>query len=167
MDLLTSDQVNAIAEAMPPNWRIGVLLAAWCGLRSSEVRELRRKDVNTEAGTIMVERYLVGSEVRKPLTSAGVREVSIPSVLAHDLVEHLVTYVPDDPEALIISGEKGELVHDVRWGRAFQSAVDRVFAPQSKPRVPFHSLRQFALAYAYQAGATMRELQKFGGYSRA
>ena len=44
---LTPAQVQAVADAMlHPQWRIGILLGAWCALRSGELRELRRKDIS-------------------------------------------------------------------------------------------------------------------------
>lgn len=41
----TCDQVSRLAEAMPDEYGIAVLLAFWCSLRFGEITEQRRKDV--------------------------------------------------------------------------------------------------------------------------
>ena len=69
------------------------LVAAWCGLRFSEVTELRRKDVVLEDdGTpvrIRVRRGVVPRRWRfpgaDPKSGAGVRDVSIPPHIRADL----------------------------------------------------------------------------------
>jgi len=54
---LAPAQVIAIADAMHhQDWAIGILLGAWCGIRSGEMRELRRKDIDVDAGVIHVTR---------------------------------------------------------------------------------------------------------------
>ena len=50
------EELAAIIEALPSRHRALVLLCAWCALLSGEVIELRRKDVDIGAGTVMVVR---------------------------------------------------------------------------------------------------------------
>jgi integrase len=50
------DELAVIVEAIPSRHRALVLLCAWCALRSGEVLELRRKDVDIAAGTVRVVR---------------------------------------------------------------------------------------------------------------
>jgi len=72
---LTPAEVLAIADAMPPEWRLGVLLGAWCALRSGEVRELRRRDIDLKRGTIRISRGVVRAGTTTylgpPKTDAG------------------------------------------------------------------------------------------------
>ena len=44
----TLDELAAITEKMPAQYRAAVLLAAWCGLRFGEMAELRRKDIDLQ-----------------------------------------------------------------------------------------------------------------------
>ncbi|MDR2930623.1 MAG: site-specific integrase [Propionibacteriaceae bacterium] len=186
LDPPTPAQVQAIADAMPPKWRIGVLLAAWCGLRSGEVRELRRKDIDLEKCRLRVDRAVsrAGSElvIGEPKTDAGRRVVPIPASLLPALEAHLALCVAAGPESLLISSPEGGTVHDGRWNRAFRSAAIRALAPEDEwekvrgkvgrpalpdwdPGITFHDLRHVALTNAGIAGATLRELQALAGHT--
>ncbi len=67
---------------MPERLRLLVLLAAWCGLRYGELAELRRGDVDLEAGVLHVRRPVVRVDgayvVGTPKSHAGERMVAIP-----------------------------------------------------------------------------------------
>jgi len=54
----TIEELEVIVEAMPERLRALVLLCAWCALRSGEVLELRRRDLDVAAGTVRVVRAL-------------------------------------------------------------------------------------------------------------
>ncbi|HEY3408147.1 MAG TPA: hypothetical protein VGK53_08245, partial [Propionicimonas sp.] len=90
---LTPIQVLAIADAMPTKWRLAVLLGAWCALRSGEVRELRRSDVDLTRGVVKVERGVVRAgitiHIGEPKTDAARRTVHIPASLLDDVRAHL------------------------------------------------------------------------------
>ena len=60
----TVEELAVIVEAMPDRYRALVLLGAWCALRSGEMLELRRRDVDLVNGTVRVERAVSGSCVR-------------------------------------------------------------------------------------------------------
>jgi integrase len=61
----TIEELEVIVEAMPDRFRALVLLCAWCALRSGEVLELRRRDLDVAAGTVRVVRALPGSAVSR------------------------------------------------------------------------------------------------------
>lgn len=50
----TPQEVARIIELLPERYRVMVLLAAWTGLRSGEIRNLRRRNVDTEEGKVTV-----------------------------------------------------------------------------------------------------------------
>lgn len=166
LDPLTPAQVQQVADQMRPEWRLGVLLGAWCALRSGEVRELRRGDVDLDAGAIKVRRAVtrVGSElvVSEPKTDAGRRTVWIPAPLLPLLVDHLDLWAqPGDDGLLVWDTETGGHVHDGKWLRAFGKAcVDAEVG-----EVRFHDLRHVGLTYLAAAGATLRELQQVAGHT--
>ncbi|WP_393098314.1 hypothetical protein [Streptomyces sp. LN325] len=54
--VLTVSEVYAVADAMAPRYRLLVLLAAFTGLRFGELALLRRRNVDTENGALMVRR---------------------------------------------------------------------------------------------------------------
>jgi len=45
------DELEALVDATPQQYRLMVLLAAWCALRKGELSELRRNDVDTASWT--------------------------------------------------------------------------------------------------------------------
>ena len=52
------NQVAALTQAMPQQYRAAVIVAAWGTLRRGEVLGLERRDVDLVAGTVRVERTL-------------------------------------------------------------------------------------------------------------
>jgi integrase len=58
------DELRVITQAMPDKLRLAVQLGAWCALRYGEVFELRRKDLDLQAGVVHVRRASSGREVR-------------------------------------------------------------------------------------------------------
>jgi hypothetical protein len=54
-EALTVDEVLAYLEAVPESSRLALMTAAWCGLRSGEVRGSRRCDVDLINGVLRIE----------------------------------------------------------------------------------------------------------------
>lgn len=162
---LTPEQVLAVADAMPPRWRIGVLLGAWCALRSGEVRELRRDDVDLERGVITVARSVkragVHTSVGAPKTEAGRRSVAIPAPLLDVVRQHLLDHAQIGPDGLLLWNRAGAQVDDRVWRRAWIRACEHAGISEHT----FHDLRRTGLTYAAVAGATIRELQAMAGHT--
>lgn len=88
--LATVAEVAALANAMPANLRLAVLVAAWCQLRRAELLGLRRRDVDLLHRTLTVEvtktTMMSGKAVVKaPKTDAGRRTIAIPSHVIPEL----------------------------------------------------------------------------------
>lgn len=167
---LTPAQVQACAEAMPPRWAIGVHLGAWCALRSGEVRELRRKDLDLEAErpTLRVRRTVVrvGHQlvVKAPKTDAGIRTIYLSRPMVELLRAHLEEWAQPGSDGLLVwSAETGVQVHDGSWGRAWKRGAKAVGVTGFR----FHDLRHTGLTYAAISGATIRELQQMAGHTTA
>lgn len=105
------DELAVIVEAIPTRHRALVLLCAWCALRSGEVLELRRKDVDIAAGTVRVFRAVswVGGQpiVGTAKSAAGTRVVSIPLHVIPAVAHHLETMTAASPDALLFPGRDG------------------------------------------------------------
>ena len=168
VDPLTPAQVQAVADAMPDRWRLGVLFGAWCGLRSGEVRELRRSDVDLTRGVVKIRRAVTraGGEtlIGEPKTDAGVRDVAIPASMLADVRQHLLDFAQiGDNGLLFYDAETGGNVHDGTWRRAWLKACDQA----SISDFHFHDLRKTGLTYLALSGATVRELQVIAGHTTA
>lgn len=163
---LTPAQVRAIADAMPERWRLGVLLGAWCALRSGEIRELRRRDIDLTRGVVKVTRGVVHAgqrtqHVGEPKTEAGVRTVRIPASMIPTVRAHLHDYAQIGQDGLLFWRGDGGHVTDTEWRAEWLRAC----VSASVEGVRFHDLRHVGLTYTALAGATIRELQAVAGHT--
>ena len=164
----TLAELAQMIAATPEPYRLMLLLAAWCGPRHGELAELRRKDINPDAGTLEIRRgvvFLPGGrrEVRGPKTRAGKRTVAMPGWLAAAAAAHLATFVPDDPDALLFPDRDGQQMRPSTqqhfWYPARKAAA--------RPDLHFHDLRHTAASLAAATGATTRELMARMGHRTA
>jgi integrase len=156
-----------MVAAMPPRYRLMVLLAAWCALRFGELAELRRGDVDLEARLVRVQRGVTraGGEVfigdPKGTRAAGRRSVSIPPHLMPLLEAHLDEHVGADPEALLFPARHG--------GNLAPSSLYKVWYPAreaaGRSDLHFHDLRHTGATLAAATGATLADLMSRLGHS--
>lgn len=169
--VLTPAELDALAYAMPERLRLLPLLAAWCSLRFGEITELRRADIDLEAGRINVSRGVVrvkgGRIVDAPKTAAGIREVYLPPHLAPQVAEHLREHVGPGQDALLFpasnpdaDGNEKHLAQST-LAKQFYKARDAI----GQPTLRFHDLRHTGATYAAQTGATLAELMERLGHT--
>ncbi|MEA1797703.1 tyrosine-type recombinase/integrase [Rhodococcus qingshengii] len=155
--LLTPQELSRLAEEMPERLFVAVLLLGWCGLRSGELKELRRKDVGKDAATLRVERavtYRSGvTTVDTPKTAAGVRTVAVPPHIRSAITAHL-DRIPKHPDALLFAADDGGHITDWEFRKPFKKAAAAI----GKPDLRVHDLRHVGAVLAAQAGATTAEL---------
>lgn len=88
VDIPTRDEVKALLRVLAGRWRPMFLVAVFCGLRASELRGLRWKDVDLENGQIKVhqraDRY---NDIGKPKSLSGERTVPAPPMVINALRE--------------------------------------------------------------------------------
>ena len=158
--IATIAEVDALAGAMPPELRITVMLAAWCQLRRGEVRGLRRRDIDLEAGTLQVTitktTAMSGqSIIKEPKTRAGRRTVAIPPHMLNQLRHHLDSYVGSAADDFVVDGSDRSL--SVAW----HSARSRV----GRNELRFHDLRHSGLTWSAATGASIAELMRRAGHA--
>ena len=181
----TVTELEKIADAMPPAYRLLILLMGWCALRFGEATELRRSDIDTRKGIIRIRRAVVkvteipdhlphgsalcscrqGCIISTPKTAAGVRDVTIPRSLLPLVREHLLRYAAPDNEpgdgllfpATNTGGHLTASSLTRRWNAARKAG--------NRPDLRLHDLRHTGLTLAAQAGATTRELMDRAGHT--
>jgi integrase len=168
----TPDQVMAAVAAMPAHLAIALILGASCHLRSGELRELRRRDLDLTGAVLghpsvhisravarVRGRYVVG-----PTKTGKARRVALPPGAVTALEAHLADHVEPGPDGLIIHKGGDASAHIVesnfaaKWRRAFGKAG-------LPPGFRFHDLRHTGLTWLAGAGATVRELMDAAGHS--
>jgi integrase len=166
--LLTSAQVAAVADAMPPRYRVLVLAAAWSGLRQGELLALTRADLELDAEPprLHVRRGMRRSDeggmvVDLPKTRASLRTVSLPAPLAAAFASHLDEFVGDGPNAWVFTTASGSNPARSNLNASFRRALEAAQVPP----VRFHDLRHVAQVLAAEAGATLPELMARLGHA--
>jgi integrase len=158
-------ELEALVSAIPERYQLMVLLASWCGLRFGELAELRRSDIDAQAGVVHVRRGMVrttsGRQVKGPKSDAGRRDVTIPPHLLPAVTDHLKRHAQVGAQGLLFpAGHGGHLV---------PSTLYRVFYPAreaaGRPDLRFHDLRHTGATLAAATGATLAELMARLGHS--
>lgn len=149
------------------SFRALILLATFASLRWGEAVALRRRDVDTEAGTVTVRRqYLemdTGDLIVGPTKSrAGARTVVLPAAIVPAIREHLERHTSSEPAALVFTGAKGGVLRRGNFRRASRWA-DAV-AAVGAPGLHFHDLRHTGNTLAAQSGASLRDLMDRMGH---
>ena len=168
---LTAKEVLAYLEAVPEHYRLALSVSAWCGLRSGEVRGLRRRDVDLRGRLLHVEQGVTRIRVDKnsftwrvaePKTSAGARAVALPGVLVEALREWLATNAMTGQDGLIFPAKDGRspMPESCLW-----EAHAKGKAAIGKPDLTIHDLRRTTATLAAQGGATTAELMALLGHT--
>lgn len=160
----TLAELEAIATAMPGPYRLMVVLGAWAALRFGELDELRRSDVDLNAGIIRVRRAVsfVNGEaiVSTPKSAAGRRDVHLPPHILPAVREHLRNVVTGR-DGLIFPGPNGDHLAHGTFADWWHAARDQA----GRPDLRFHDLRHTGAVMAASTGATLAELMARLGHS--
>jgi integrase len=160
-------EVEVITAKMPDRLQLAVTCASWLAMRLGETLELRRGDVDLDAGVVRIRRGLVrvGGKLQTdtPKTDAGMRDVAIPPHLIERFRDHLIEHTGAGDGALLFpSGadpgrwlQAKALYKDYRLARAVAGRED----------LRWHDLRHSGLVLAALSGATLAELMGRAGHS--
>jgi integrase len=158
------DQVAALTQSMPEQYRAAVTLAAWGTLRRGEVLGLNRSDVDLRAGTITVERSLHefydGRLLLGPTKNGDPRKVYFPSSLLPAFEDHLRRFVGPESDAPLFVGATGLRLRPSNFGVIWDAARRRA----DLKWVRFHDLRHFAATMFATTGASTKEIMSRGGW---
>jgi len=166
IDVLTVDQLNRYVAAVPEARRVPLLLAGWCGLRSGEVRGLRVRDLDLDAGVVHVRQAVVRLKgqllIGPPKTNAGIRSVAIPPHLLPALRAWAGQQPTRGRDALLFpAGDGRSPLND----SVLRTAHDKGKVAIDMPGLTIHGLRHTSATLAAQLGATLAELQARIGHS--
>ncbi|MFE2017708.1 tyrosine-type recombinase/integrase [Streptomyces sp. NPDC059499] len=165
--IATVAQVDALADALGPRWRLMVFLGAYGPMRPEEQAELRRKDVDLDEMTIRVRmaapELTTGRRVPGDTKSeAGKRVVVLPAFLRTDVRRHLDWYAEKGAHGLLFVGEKGKPFRRSSFGRKWRRARVLVGMPDG---FRFYDLRHTGHTLATQSGATLKDTMVRAGQS--
>jgi integrase len=165
--IATVAQVDALADAMGPRWRLVVYLAAFGPARPEEQAALRRLDVDTEDVGVWIRsaepELATGRRVPGDTKSvAGRRFLALPEFMRKDLVRHLAWYAEKKPNGLLFVGEKGAPFRRSAFGRKWRRARAKVGLPGD---FRFYDLRHTGHTLSTRSGATLKDTMVRAGQS--
>jgi len=145
-DIPSRDEIRRLLDASPQRQIPILKVAVFCGLRASELRGLRWKDVDLKRGEIHVkqraDRYL---EIGPPKSDAGERKVPIPPGVLMALKEWKLA-CPKGELDLVFPTSSGKAQHHSNIVRDIlnPSMLEAgLVTSDGKPKYGLHSLRHF------------------------
>jgi integrase len=165
--IATVAQVDALADAVGPRWRLMVYLGAYGPMRPEELAGLRRRDVDPDDLVICVRvaepERTNGRRAPGPTKSgAGARVVVLPAFLRRELRWHLDWYAEKEPDGLLFVGEKGAPFRRTTFGRTWRRARSVVGLPDG---FRFYDLRHTGHTLSTRSGATLKDTMVRAGQS--
>jgi len=170
-NVMTVDQVLAIAGQVPERYRALVLVGAGTGLRPGELFGLTVPAIDFLRRTLDVERQMVrvrgqGVELRDILkTEASRRRVPLAKVVVDILADHLRQW-PAHPElGLIFTNQRGGPIQQYPLGEVWKTARGKAGVPEwaNGP----HQLRHHFASLLIEDGASVKVVQKRLGHASA
>jgi len=163
-DLPTDVQVMLAVAFMPPPYRLMVQLGGALGLRSGEVRGLKRGDIDLAAGVVRVRRNLsrYGGRENETTTKTvnSVRDLPIRQELIPVVRDHLDRFVEPRDDALLFPGPRGGMLTIGTFHNYWEKAREMAGIPNCR----FHDLRHYAATMAIVfGGATTQEALRMLG----
>ncbi|MCU1372363.1 MAG: int8 [Ilumatobacteraceae bacterium] len=164
--MLSASDVIRLAQAVPANRRLLVLLGGFSGLRLGELLALRRRHVDALHGRIIVNESAIDvtgvpSATKAPKSEAGRRTVHLASELMREIEAHLDAFAAVDPEAHLFTGVRGGRLRRATWHKEWTDARKAL----SLTGYVFHDTRHHAGTTFSQLGATTKESMRRLGQS--
>jgi integrase len=146
----TTEQVWALHDGIEPRYRVGLLLAAFAGLRLAEVCGLKVSDIDFMRGIVSPVRQYPNDDLK---TECSRTPIPIPSSLALQLAAHVKQFSTD----WLMTDESGHQMGPWQLQRAFRAARAAVCDLPAGFR--FHDLRHFYGSILIASGLDIKTVQ--------
>jgi len=167
--VLTVEQVHAIADAVPERYRALVLVSAGLGLRQGEACGLTVDRVDFLRRHVIIDRQLVTPPGRGPVefgppkTESSTRVIPLAESVGELLAAHIEQFAPgDDRGRLIFTSSTGSALRRSTWQAAFSSGAKAAGIDASS-----HDLRHHCASLLISAGCSVKAVQSFLGHKNA
>lgn len=185
IDPLTSEQVNAIADAVPVRYRALIILGATTGMRQGECLGLTLDRIDFLRRTVKVDRQLSLVQNQDPFLSppktlASYRVIPLPQTAVDALAAHCAEFPPCEAQITVRADggatrtEIVQLVFTDEEGLPIRRTAfsSKVWRPASKlvglePGEGFHGLRHFFASLLIRHGENVKTVQARLGHANA
>ena len=166
------------AEEEYPDYRPIIMTAIFTAIRSSEMRGLRRVDVDLRAGEITIcQRADAWGEIGPPKSAAGYRTIPIPPILVSELRKWMLR-APKSPLGLLFpNSEGGVRLHSNMLNREYwplqiaaglvvpTGKLDGEGRPIIRAQYDFHSLRHAGASAWIKQRVDLKRLTTWLGHA--
>lgn len=164
---LTTEQVEAVRDALPAELQALVTLAAGTGMRQGECFGLTVDRVRFLGRTVSVDRQLLTvqgqrSTLAPPKTKASIRTIPLPQVVVDALAAHLSAF-PASAEGLVFTRFGKPITRSV-FGHQWRAAVAEAGLPAG---TGFHALRHYYASLLIRHGESVKTVQARLGHASA
>jgi integrase len=166
LEVLTTEQVLALAGAVPARYSALIVAGAGLGLRPGELFGVTVDRVDFLRRTVTVDRQLVyaeggGVQLAPPKTNASYRTVPLPRTVADALAAHLVAF---PTEGFVFTNARGAPI----LARSFRGVWEHARSIAGLPdwATP-HALRHYYASLLIQSGASVKAVQARLGHASA
>lgn len=169
LEVLSGDEVAAMAAAVPARYRALIVAAAGTGLRPGELFGLTVERVDFLRRSVKVDRQLVrsrdGGVGLGPLkTKASYRNLPLAGVVADALAAHLREWPPDPGLPVVFTNHRGAPVQQQPFAALWAAARRRAGLPAwATP----HDLRHYFASVLIRSGASVKVVQARLGHASA
>jgi integrase len=157
----TVEQLQAVIDAHPPEWRAVPIIGAGCGLRQGEIFGLRVDDVDFLRRRLLVRYQVKPGLALGPPKGRKSREVPLPDVVAVAISEHLSAMpLPNS----VVFHRDGELVYTQVYNRTIWKPALREAGIETTRRNGMHILRHTYASMQLEHGTSIRALAEYLGH---
>jgi integrase len=161
IEVMTTEQVLALEEAMAPQWKALVVLGAGAGLRQGEALGVTRDRIDFLRRQLRVDRQLMNLPHQAPelvpvKTRTSARTIPLPQVVVDALAAHLAE-IPSD--GLIFQPITRQL-----FSKLWRTTVRQAGLPRE---LTYHSLRHYYASLLIRHGESIKTVQERLGHSSA
>ena len=164
----TKDEIRTILEKAPASHKAMFVTAIFTGMRISELRGLRWKDVDFDARVIRVtQRADEFCQIGAPKSRAGVRSIPMAPTV-HKTLEDWKDRAPESVADLVFPNSVGKVQN-------YSNIYNRVFKPmlvdngivdeEGQPKFGIHALRHAAASLFIEQGWNPKKIQTLLGHA--
>jgi integrase len=164
VDIPTTAEVSVILAAASGRWRPLIIVAAFTGLRASELRGLRWRDVDLKANELHVnQRADRFNEIGSPKAVKSRRTVPFGSFVANTLKEWKLACPPNDLD-IVFATSKGTI--DYHANVVQQGLIPTVTKALGEPKYTgLHCFRHFYASWLIDRGLPPKVIQERLGHA--